>query len=80
MHQKVMLTDQKFSYIGSANLDNRSLRINFELNALVESKEFAEQVQQMLIDDFKHSTPFPLQAGILTQLATKAARLLSPIL
>lgn len=80
MHQKVMLTDQKFSYIGSANLDNRSLRINFELNALVESKEFAEQVQQMLIDDFKHSTPYPLQAGILTQLATKAARLLSPIL
>ena len=80
MHQKVMLIDQELSYIGSANLDNRSLRINFELNALIESEEFAKQVRQMLIEDFEHSRPFPQPGGILTQLATKAARLLSPIL
>lgn len=80
MHQKVMLIDQDISYIGSANLDNRSLRINFELNALVEDKAFAKQVESMLIYDFSTSQPYPRDHSLLSQLGSKAARLLSPIL
>jgi cardiolipin synthase len=80
MHQKVMLIDQATSYIGSANLDNRSLRINFELNALIECEQLASQVEQMLIDDLSHSRPYPEQRHFLQKLLSKAARLLSPIL
>lgn len=80
MHQKVMLIDQKISYIGSANLDNRSLRINFELNALIEDTQFAQQVESMLIDDFSSSRRYQLNHHFLLRLSSKAARLLSPIL
>ena len=80
MHQKVMLIDQHLSFVGSANLDNRSLRINFELNALIESEEMASQVEIMLEHDFLQSKPYPLKQTKLHTLLTKAARLFSPIL
>lgn len=80
MHQKVMLIDNNLSFVGSANLDNRSLRINFELNALIESEEIAMQVEVMLENDLSKSRPYPLIHGKPRTLLTKAARLLSPIL
>ena len=80
MHQKVMLIDDSLSYIGSANLDNRSLRINFELNALIESEKMATDVETMLVHDFSHSRAYPQNSNLLLNLAAKAARLLSPIL
>ena len=80
MHQKVMLIDDNLSYIGSANLDNRSLRINFELNALIECEEMATKVETMLLHDFNCSEIYPSNNNFLINLASKAARLLSPIL
>ncbi|MBL4799951.1 MAG: cardiolipin synthase [Oleispira sp.] len=80
MHQKVMLIDQHLTFVGSANLDNRSLRINFELNALIESEEMASQIETMLEHDFSQSKPYPLKPTKLHTLLTKAARLFSPIL
>lgn len=80
MHQKVMLVDQQLTFVGSANLDNRSLRINFELNALIECRDTASQVEMMLENDFLQSRPYPLIHGKWHTLLTKAARLLSPIL
>lgn len=80
MHQKVLLADESISCIGSANLDNRSLRINFELNAVIECEQFAAQVKEMLLDDLKNCQIFPKQNSFWRTLLTKAARLLSPIL
>ena len=80
MHQKVMLIDDHLSYIGSANLDNRSLRINFELNALIECDKMATEVETMLIHDFNGSEVYPQHSNFILSLASKAARLLSPIL
>lgn len=80
MHQKVMLIDQTISCIGSANLDNRSLRINFELNAIIECKELAGNVEKMLRDDLTRCKPFMEESGFLYKLLSKAARLLSPVL
>jgi cardiolipin synthase len=80
MHQKVMLIDDDLSYIGSANLDNRSLRINFELNALIECKKMAAEVETMFLHDFSVSKTYPQSSHFFLRLATKAARLLSPIL
>jgi cardiolipin synthase len=80
MHQKVMLIDQTISCIGSANLDNRSLRINFEINAIIECKELASNVEKMLHDDLTSCKPFVEESRFFYKFLSKAARLLSPVL
>jgi cardiolipin synthase len=41
-HTKLLLVDGEYSQIGSANIDSRSLRLNFELVVEVYDREFAE--------------------------------------
>jgi cardiolipin synthase len=53
MHQKVVLVDDHTSMIGSANLDYRSIALNFELGAVVRSGAFAARVEDMLSRDFE---------------------------
>jgi cardiolipin synthase len=53
MHQKVILVDRKLASIGTANFDNRSMRLNFEVTILLEDPVFAKQVEAMLLADFK---------------------------
>ncbi len=53
MHQKVLLMDDRLSGVGTANFDNRSFRLNFEITLLVEGGEFAGQVEQMLKRDLE---------------------------
>lgn len=42
-HTKLMLVDQAYAQIGSANLDPRSLRLNFELNVEIYDADFASR-------------------------------------
>jgi cardiolipin synthase len=46
VHTKLMLVDDVWALIGSANLDTRSLRLNFELNLSVYDTGFAAVVRQ----------------------------------
>ena len=55
LHQKVVLIDHEISAIGSANLDNRSFRLNFEVMLLTVDSAFAAEVEQMLNDDFANA-------------------------
>lgn len=55
MHQKVILVDDDLATVGTANLDNRSLTLNFEITAIVHDPEFAGNVHQMLKKDFDDS-------------------------
>ena len=55
LHQKVFLVDDQLASIGTANMDNRSFRINFEISALVSCPKFAKQVEAMLELDFSKS-------------------------
>src|SRR5690606_6066902 len=84
MHQKVMLVDQQISAIGSANLDNRSFRLNFEISLLTFDAEFTNQVAAMLEDDFSRSRELVnadrRNLHRLQQLGMRVARLISPIL
>lgn len=84
MHQKSFLIDDFGVGIGTANLDNRSFRLNFEITMLSVNYELASRVEAMFLSDFENSfevehdeierrsLPFRIAAG--------AARLLSPIL
>jgi len=84
MHQKVVLIDSEISAIGSANLDNRSFRLNFEVMLLTVDSEFAAAVEQMLNDDFALADEVAKEESReihrLQQVGMRIARLISPIL
>jgi cardiolipin synthase len=84
MHQKVFLMDSELAGVGTANFDNRSFRLNFEITALVHDADFCAQVHAMLEADFARSravTPEELaEKPFWFPLATSTARLMSPVL
>lgn len=84
LHQKVVLVDDDLCLVGTANFDNRSFRINFEITVVVADQEFAAQAAAMLEADFAASRRWTLQnyldKPLPFRLACRAARLLSPIL
>lgn len=84
LHQKVVLVDDEISAIGSANLDNRSFRLNFEITLLTVDRAFADQVEQMLTEDFAQAREITAEDSRdthrLQQLGMRIARLISPIL
>lgn len=84
LHQKVMLIDDSVATIGTANMDNRSFRLNFEITAAIAGNtEFIDEVEAMFMNDFELSREVPSD-----ELASKSwwfrflvqlARLTSPI-
>ena len=46
LHQKVFLVDEAFAAVGTANLDNRSFRLNFELTFINFDKRFISGVER----------------------------------
>jgi cardiolipin synthase len=55
LHLKALLIDNSVAAVGTANLDNRSLRLNFEITAIVFDTAFASQVERMLLTDVQNS-------------------------
>ena len=84
MHQKVFLIDSACAAVGTANLDNRSFRLNFEITLLNYDSQFIQGVENMLSNDFSHSRPVTMedyiQKSFFFKLAVRSARLLAPIL
>ncbi len=84
MHQKVILVDDSLAGVGTVNLDNRSLYLNFEATALVADRGFVRNVEAMLETDLENcktvraeqfdNKPLPFRA------AARIARLASPLL
>ncbi|MEB0164704.1 cardiolipin synthase, partial [Glaciimonas sp. CA11.2] len=83
-HQKVMLIDDNTAAIGSMNMDNRSLRLNFEIAALNIDVAFASEVETMLQEDFKQAieigTEEYARSSYLHRVAMHVARLFGPVL
>jgi cardiolipin synthase C len=50
LHAKALVIDQKTVFIGSANMDERSAKINSELGLVISSAEIARQVTNLLDD------------------------------
>ena len=46
IHTKAILIDEEYVLVGSANLDPRSLRLNFELGVEVFNKSFAVEISR----------------------------------
>ncbi len=84
MHQKCILVDDELALVGSTNLDNRSLYLNFELMIAVQEPEFVARVQRMLESDFEHAvqsnSPEAPPRLWFERAGTAIARLFSPML
>ncbi|MBU2677798.1 MAG: cardiolipin synthase [Gammaproteobacteria bacterium] len=84
MHQKTFLIDDFGVGIGTANLDNRSFRLNFEVTLLSVNYDLAASVQRMFENDFANSRQVAhdeiRERNPLFKLGAAGARLLSPIL
>lgn len=50
-HSKIMMVDGEWCFAGSANLDNRSLRCDYEVNALILDKYTTAQLEQIFVRD-----------------------------
>lgn len=83
MHQKVTLVDDRACTIGTANFDNRSFRLNFEITIGIADEETAARVRQMLEEDFAGATRITLAdlhaKSFAFRFAVQAARLASPV-
>ena len=84
LHQKVVLVDDCFASVGTANLDNRSMRLNFEVSAVVLCRDFAAGVETMLENDFARCREVfgsdYSSRPIWFRLGVKLARLAGPVL
>jgi cardiolipin synthase A/B len=83
MHAKMLLVDGQTSLFGSANMDLRSLFLNFEVGAVTYSASEGEAVRRWMEEVFTHSKPMPApkrQDGRFPHLGEEVARLLAPLL
>ena len=83
LHQKVFLVDHYVAGVGTANLDNRSFRLNFEITSVVIDDDFASEIDKMLQADFARASQVTTEQveskGFLFRLASRAAYLLAPV-
>ena len=84
LHGKFMLIDDHAATVGTANFDNRSFRLNFEITALVIDAEFAGKVEKMFEEDFSGSRLMQPDEydnkPFWFKLAVRTARLTAPVL
>ena len=63
--------------IGTANFDNRSFRLNFEIMCVVADPEFNTEVEQMLLADIEKSVEMQ-PSDLIRQILTLGAKAPSP--
>lgn len=81
-HSKLMVVDKVWSFVGSSNLDIRSLRLNFEINMETYDAALAETLDETICQHRNHRlTHYDLDnRGRLTKLRDSFARLFMPYL
>ncbi len=84
VHAKTMVIDDDLAIVGSANMDYRSFDLNFEVNAMVYSKNIAKRLAEAFEDDLIVATQINkhdwLNRPKYIHLWEKTVRLLSPFL
>jgi cardiolipin synthase len=84
LHAKTIVVDGTWSLIGSANLDIRSFRLNFEVGAVIFDDDFAGVLEDQFRLDLQKSVEIREESvkdrGFAQSLLEGAAQLLSPLL
>jgi cardiolipin synthase len=84
IHAKTMVVDGRIVLVGSANMDMRSFRLNFEVHALLHDEETARDLEACFSADLAETNPVTLAAwsnrAWPLRIAEGAGRLVSPLL
>jgi cardiolipin synthase len=84
MHSKYVLVDGEWASIGTANMDNRSLYLNYEVNALIYDAAVVAEMEAEFLKDLEWSVRLDEKVfaarPFAGRLAENAARLMSPVL
>ncbi|THE13107.1 cardiolipin synthase [Bacillus timonensis] len=84
IHSKTLVVDEEISSVGTANIDVRSLRLNFEVNAFLYDENISKELTAIFKEDIKRSKLLTweeyVKRGSNIKFKESISRLLSPIL
>ncbi|MBS4178319.1 cardiolipin synthase [Lederbergia citrea] len=84
IHAKTMVADGKIATVGTANIDVRSFRLNFEVNAFLYDQVLVEKLVDIFGKDIKMSRELTYEEyqkrSLYIRFKESLSRLLSPIL
>lgn len=84
LHSKGIIVDGEIFCYGTANMDIRSFALNFEVNAVVYSREKAEEMERIFREDLRFCTKITRDVyearGLMLRFREQVCRLMSPLL
>ena len=84
LHQKVLLVDDELAVVGTANADQRSFRLNFEISITSIEPDVIRRVEAMLEEDFRNCRVCGQEEyhhrSFLFRFGVQICRLMSPVL
>lgn len=84
IHSKQIVVDDEVSTVGTANIDVRSFKLNFEINAFIYDREKSHELAELFESDMQLSTELTYEMYLNRTRGIKikesVSRLLSPIL
>ena len=84
IHAKTIVADKTVVSIGTANMDIRSFKLNFEVNALIYDDRVAAKMEEQFVEDIKYSNEITREIyddrSISLRIKESLIRLVSPIL
>lgn len=84
LHTKMIVIDGKASTVGTANIDVRSFKLNFEVNAFIYDQKVSTELQELFHQDMELSSELTYEKYYertrMIKTKESIARLLSPIL
>ena len=84
LHAKGISVDGEACCYGTANMDNRSFALNFEVNAMIYDAKVAKKMEQIFADDLRYSRKITRQQYLARsfwiRFKEQCCRLLSPVL
>lgn len=84
LHAKTIIIDGKISSVGTANIDVRSFRLNFEVNAFLYDKQITQELEAAFENDIHYSTQITKKLynkrSMGIRFKESISRLLSPVL
>jgi putative cardiolipin synthase len=78
LHAKILIFDRSRVFVGSANLDPRSLRINTEMGLLIESPALNEELRAALEPDFSLRNAWQLEMSDSGQITWRSDEAVLP--
>ena len=84
LHAKSLILDDKWSFVGSSNMDIRSFRLNFETNCIIEDTHLNQRLTQFFEDTLLECSAVDLETfqkrSRVHRLFEAITRLFSPLL